>query len=112
MDRGTFPLHFQWWNVRGCPNRQLQEDTQQSGAGRHGHQILSVLQVSASGKQEETQPGWGTEGLGEFFCFLFLVSCFSFFFKSFLTDLGLQFGGVTAQNDGDDSIPRHFAWLR
>ncbi|CAM9767455.1 unnamed protein product, partial [Laminaria digitata] len=45
VDRGTFPLHFQWWNVRGCPNQQLQEDTQQAGAGRHCHQVLSVLQI-------------------------------------------------------------------
>ncbi|KAM3572684.1 hypothetical protein VYU27_005314 [Nannochloropsis oceanica] len=26
VDKGTFPNHFQWWNVRGCPNMQMQED--------------------------------------------------------------------------------------
>jgi hypothetical protein len=27
VDDGTFPLHFQWWNLSGCPNMQLQEGT-------------------------------------------------------------------------------------
>ncbi|CAM9830360.1 unnamed protein product, partial [Scytosiphon promiscuus] len=49
VDRGTFPVHFQWWNVRGCPNQQLQEDSQQSPGSRRCLKILSVLQIIVVG---------------------------------------------------------------
>eukprot|EP00752_Nemacystus_decipiens_P005154 g4677.t1 len=49
VDRGTFPVHFQWWNVRGCPNQQLQEDAHQSTGGRQCLKALSVLQIVVVG---------------------------------------------------------------
>eukprot|EP00903_Cladosiphon_okamuranus_P015207 g14055.t1 len=49
VDRGTFPVHFQWWNVRGCPNQQLQEDVHQSTSRRRCLQALSVLQILVVG---------------------------------------------------------------
>ncbi|CAN0475395.1 unnamed protein product, partial [Hapterophycus canaliculatus] len=39
----------QWWNVRGCPNQQLQEDSQQSPGGRQCLRVLSVLQIVVVG---------------------------------------------------------------
>ncbi|CAB1120690.1 unnamed protein product [Ectocarpus sp. CCAP 1310/34] len=49
VDRGTFPVHFQWWNVRGCPNQQLQEDSHQSPRGRQCHKLLSAVQIVVVG---------------------------------------------------------------
>ncbi|CAM9216983.1 unnamed protein product [Ectocarpus fasciculatus] len=49
VDRGTFPVHFQWWNVRGCPNQQLQEDSHHSPRGRQCHKLLSVVQIVVVG---------------------------------------------------------------
>ena len=30
VDSGTFPSHFQWWNVGGCPNMQMNESIEPS----------------------------------------------------------------------------------
>ncbi|CAM9190792.1 unnamed protein product [Ectocarpus sp. 6 AP-2014] len=49
VDRTTFPVHFQWWNVRGCPNQQLQEDSHQSPRGRQCHKLLSAVQIVVVG---------------------------------------------------------------
>ncbi|CAM9247300.1 unnamed protein product [Ectocarpus sp. 13 AM-2016] len=49
VDRGTFPVHFQWWNVRGCPNQQLQEDSHHSPRGRQCHKLLSAVQIVVVG---------------------------------------------------------------
>lgn len=40
---------LQWWNVRGCPNQQLQEDSHQSSRGRQCHKLLSAVQIVVVG---------------------------------------------------------------
>ena len=48
--RYFLPRRPQWWNVRGCPNQQLQEgDAHQSTGGRRCLQALSVLQILVVG---------------------------------------------------------------
>ncbi|CAN0087924.1 unnamed protein product, partial [Heterosigma akashiwo] len=46
VDGGTFPAHFQWWNINGCANMQLQESAEDpSPAAKKVMKIISFLQV-------------------------------------------------------------------
>jgi len=46
VEDGTFPSHFQWWNINGCPNLQLQEgDQAPSPSMLKTMKILSFLQI-------------------------------------------------------------------
>ena len=45
VDDSTFPSHFQWWNLRGCPNLQLHEGEDPSQFIIFGSKILSMFQV-------------------------------------------------------------------
>ena len=45
VDDSTFPSHFQWWNLRGCPNLQLHEGEDPSQFIILGSKIVSMFQV-------------------------------------------------------------------
>jgi hypothetical protein len=32
VDSGTFPAHYQWWNLNGCPNMQMNQSIEPSRA--------------------------------------------------------------------------------
>lgn len=50
VDQGTFPSHFQWWNMKGCPNMQMQESTEAPPASHMRlMRILSAVQVVVLG---------------------------------------------------------------
>mmetsp|Transcript_20354 Transcript_20354/g.30106 ORF Transcript_20354/g.30106 Transcript_20354/m.30106 type:complete len:383 (-) Transcript_20354:288-1436(-) len=45
VDDSTFPAHFEWWNVAGCPNRQMEDEPDQEEYRRLCVRIISVLQI-------------------------------------------------------------------
>ena len=45
VDDGPFPDHFRWWNLKGCPNMQLDESTEPRMCTRVFAKVLSVLQL-------------------------------------------------------------------
>ncbi|CAM9230041.1 unnamed protein product [Discosporangium mesarthrocarpum] len=46
VDSGTFPVHFQWWNVAGCPNQQLQDSVETpSSCARAFMRLVSAIQL-------------------------------------------------------------------
>jgi len=45
VDGGTFPSHFQWWNVNGCPNMQMNESIEPSKAEIGRSRALAILQI-------------------------------------------------------------------
>ena len=45
VDDGPFPDHFRWWNIKGCPNMQLDESTEPKMCTRVGAKVLSILQL-------------------------------------------------------------------
>lgn len=49
VDDGTFPTHFQWWNINGCPNMQLHEGLQPSKCVIFLSRLLSILQLALIG---------------------------------------------------------------
>jgi hypothetical protein len=45
VDAGTFPTHYQWWNLAGCPNMQMNESIAPSNGDVFRAKGLSVLQL-------------------------------------------------------------------
>ena len=45
IDGSTFPNHFQWWNLSGCPNMQMNETIAPSNTERYSSRMLSILQL-------------------------------------------------------------------
>jgi hypothetical protein len=45
VDAGTFPTHYQWWNLAGCPNMQMNESIAPSRGDVFRAKGLAVLQV-------------------------------------------------------------------
>eukprot|EP00611_Tribonema_gayanum_P009514 TRINITY_DN19317_c0_g1_i1.p1 TRINITY_DN19317_c0_g1~~TRINITY_DN19317_c0_g1_i1.p1 ORF type:complete len:415 (+),score=98.74 TRINITY_DN19317_c0_g1_i1:328-1572(+) len=45
VDGGALPRHFEWWNVTGCPNQQMQEEAQPGRRSRVCLRVLSLIQV-------------------------------------------------------------------
>lgn len=52
VDGSSFPAHFQWWNLNGCPNMQMQESCDAPPASHiRMMRIASGIQVSPSVRQ-------------------------------------------------------------
>ncbi len=52
VDGGTFPSHYQWWNLGGCPNMQIQESAEPPPASHvRLIKICSAVQVRHQGKK-------------------------------------------------------------
>ncbi|GMH88988.1 hypothetical protein TL16_g11322, partial [Triparma laevis f. inornata] len=49
VDGGTFPSHFQWWNVNGCPNMQMNESIEPTKGEIGRSRGLAVLQIAVLG---------------------------------------------------------------
>jgi len=49
VDDGTFPAHFQWWNLAGCPNMQLNESIQPSKTELILSRGMSIVQIIVVG---------------------------------------------------------------
>mmetsp|Transcript_16750 Transcript_16750/g.37667 ORF Transcript_16750/g.37667 Transcript_16750/m.37667 type:complete len:971 (-) Transcript_16750:247-3159(-) len=45
IDDTTFPDHFQWWNLRGCPNMQLSESVEPSKTVLILSRCMAVMQI-------------------------------------------------------------------
>lgn len=50
VDGGTFPAHFQWWNIKnGCANMQMQENVKVERGELIRAKILSIFQIIVLG---------------------------------------------------------------
>eukprot|EP00518_Triparma_eleuthera_P015801 CAMPEP_0197563102 /NCGR_PEP_ID=MMETSP1320-20131121/28128_1 /TAXON_ID=91990 /ORGANISM="Bolidomonas sp., Strain RCC2347" /LENGTH=227 /DNA_ID=CAMNT_0043124883 /DNA_START=39 /DNA_END=719 /DNA_ORIENTATION=- len=49
VDSGTFPAHFQWWNVGGCPNMQMNESIEPSRWEVTRGKLLAIFQIAFLG---------------------------------------------------------------
>ena len=45
VDSGTFPTHYQWWNLNGCPNMQMNESIAPSKGEVFRSKCLAILQL-------------------------------------------------------------------
>jgi len=49
VDSGTFPAHYQWWNVNGCPNLQMNQSIQPGKWELFWSKFLAILQIVVLG---------------------------------------------------------------
>jgi E3 ubiquitin-protein ligase RNF144 len=45
IEDGVFPRHFQWWNVDGCANMQMNNDLEPSQEARWLARFTTVIQI-------------------------------------------------------------------